>query len=407
MHPPNIQSGSQEIDIESTRFRARVAVSIIFVTNSFTFAWYPRLAEIQEELSLNDAQLGLVLGCGSLGGCIGGPFADCLIATVGSAYSSIMIGLLTAFGMPFIGLCPEGISLGCLLFFLGATDAVQDGCMNAHAMRVQDLYDGSILNTFHGFWSLGMIFGGLMALITSPAQANVSVFFMMLILSLISIICLLCSSMWLLPGHDPSTYTNEESSNEQKKGIRVCAALKNLKICGLGIFIMLAIIIELIPLQWSAIYLSSFNVDNEGIAYLIFNIGMTSGRFIGDTLVDRLSHVGWTRISMSATAAAMTIALILETSTMFIIACGIAGIGTATLYPSALTSSAHIPNVPPGTAISITTWLSRIGLIICPLMVGALAEIFSITIGIALLPFASIITLLISSILRTPQESSI
>jgi len=407
MRPPNIQSASQEVDTETTRFRARIAVSIIFVTNSFTFAWYPRLAEIQKDLSLNDAELGLVLGCGSLGGCIGGPFADCLIATIGSAHSSILIGLLTAFGMPFIGLCPGGVSLGCLLFFLGATDAIQDGCMNAHAMRVQDLYDGSILNTFHGFWSLGMIFGGLTALITSPDQVDLSIFFMMLILSLISIICLLFSSMWLLPGADPSTYTNEESSNEQDKEIRVCAALKNLKMWGLGFFIMLAIVIELIPLQWSAIYLNSLDVNNEGIAYLVFNIGMTSGRFMGDILVDRLSHVGWTRISMSASAAAMTIALVSETSIVFVIACGIAGIGTATLYPSALTSSAHIPNVPPGTAISITTWLSRIGLVICPLMVGALAETFSITIGIALLPLASMIIFLISSILRTTKESAI
>lgn len=408
--------GGEQLQPRNLR-HARLAVSMLFITNSLSNAWLPRLAELQEKIQLNDEQLGMVLACGSVGGVCGGPIADYLIKKMGSARAAVGSGLLTALVLPFIGLLPNGIAFGLLLFYLGATDGIQDACMNAHGIRVQSLYGESILNSFHGFWSLGMIFGGLIGV--ASAAAGVSVAVMMLGISILCTTCVITSSFHLLRGPDPKSYEGKEGEEEQKEAKQdtiadggACAALKNPLMMGLGLFIIIAVIIELIPMQWSSIYMKSLKVDRarEGIAYVVFNAGMTSGRFLGDQLVDRFSHATWTRISMITTTAAMTTALVLETPVMFTIACGITGLCTATLFPSALHCSAYIPGVNPGTAISITSWLSRAGFAVCPLAVGVLAEKWGILFGVAMLPVAATFAVLVSPVLRshkaTPSDQS-
>ena len=47
------------------------------------------------------------------------------------------------------------------LLLAGALDAVVDVAQNAHGLRVQRAYGRSILNAFHGLWSVGAVTGGL------------------------------------------------------------------------------------------------------------------------------------------------------------------------------------------------------------------------------------------------------
>ena len=84
--------------------RARVAVSVLFVVNGFALSsWLPRLAELQGDLGLNDAQLGLVLAAGAAGGLVVGPLGGYLVAHSSSARVSVWALVLIVPALPLSG----------------------------------------------------------------------------------------------------------------------------------------------------------------------------------------------------------------------------------------------------------------------------------------------------------------
>ncbi len=152
---------------------ARIAVSVLFFANALTLsAWLPRLAEIQTDLSMTDFQIGLALSAGAVGGVVAGISAGSLINRLGSNVVAVVALIVLLPFLPLIGLAPGAWVFGTILLMVGALDAVMDAAMNSHAMRVQhDMNAGgqrrSILNTFHGFWSLGAVAGGLIGVGTA------------------------------------------------------------------------------------------------------------------------------------------------------------------------------------------------------------------------------------------------
>ena len=117
--------------------RARIAVSVLFAINGFALScWLPRLAELQADLGLTDAQLGLVLAAGAAGGLLIGPLAGYLVARSSSARVSVWSYALIAPVLPVIGLAPDGLVLAAALLWLGALDSVMDAAMNAHAAAI-------------------------------------------------------------------------------------------------------------------------------------------------------------------------------------------------------------------------------------------------------------------------------
>ena len=61
-----------------------------------------------------------------------------------------------------VAVAPNWPALAAILFVAGALDAVIDVAQNAHGLRVQRRYGRSILNSFHGIWSIGAVCGGLL-----------------------------------------------------------------------------------------------------------------------------------------------------------------------------------------------------------------------------------------------------
>ena len=142
---------------------ARLAVAAVFFANGALFAnVIPRYPEIRNDLGLSNAGLGSALAAFPLGALVAGVFAAALIQRFGSARVATVgiVGLAGA--LVLVGLAPSWAVLAAILFVAGGIDAVTDVGQNAHGLRVQRAYGRSIVNSFHGIWSIGAVFGGLM-----------------------------------------------------------------------------------------------------------------------------------------------------------------------------------------------------------------------------------------------------
>ena len=142
--------------------RARVAVGACFFVNAVFYAnLVPRLPEVKAELGLSNSSLGAALAMLPLGALLAGLSSAALMRRFGSArvasYGLIVLGL-AVWG---VSLAPNWPALAAAFLVAGAMDAIVDVAQNAHGLRVQRLYRRSILNAFHGIWSIGAVAGGL------------------------------------------------------------------------------------------------------------------------------------------------------------------------------------------------------------------------------------------------------
>src|SRR3954454_12697596 len=143
--------------------RARAAVAACFFVNAVLYAnLIPRFPEVKAELGLSNSALGTALAALPLGALLAGLSSAPLIRRFGSGrVASVGLTLLAA-AVWAAAAAPNWPALAGALLLAGALDAVVDVAQNAHGLRVQRGYGRSILNAFHGVWSIGAVTGGLL-----------------------------------------------------------------------------------------------------------------------------------------------------------------------------------------------------------------------------------------------------
>lgn len=411
--------------------RARIAVSVLFFTNALTLTtWLPRLAEIQRDVKLSDFEVGIALSAGAAGGVLAGVFAGSLIHRFGSNAIGVITLLLILPVLPFIGLAGGVWALGAVLLVIGALDAVMDAAMNTHSMRIQHGYHElgqrrSILNGFHGFWSLGTVAGGLVGVTT--AAIGLSLSWSLLLVAIACGVAVLTTRSWLLPGKDPESYLESEQDDDATAIAQTSpdpsslglpsptniaassgalAVFSRPMIWGLGAFIIFAVMVEDIPARWSSIYLTSIDTPAAlvGWGFVAFTVAMTAGRFLGDRIVDALGERRWTQIAMAASALALGAALWAGTLWTFLLGCAVTGFGVATLFPAAIRAAAHVPGVRPAVGVATVSWLSRAGFVFAPLGVGAIASGFGVSWGVFIAVIAALTLLPLSFIIKSEMS---
>jgi MFS family permease len=398
----------------SSLTRARIATSALFAANALTLsAWLPRLAEVQEGLGLSDVQIGLALSAGAFGGLIAGVWAGPLM----NRSSSKAVALVTLIALipvlPLLGFANGFALVAVALFLIGALDAVMDAAMNAHSLRIQHLSKRSILNGFHGFWSLGTVLGGIVGV--ASASIGLSLGWTLTIVAGLVAIIGLAPARWLLRGPDPHSYIDDavDESDIDALGTADPASLSIPStttrvvlrpiIWALGAFIILAVMIEDIPARWGSIYLTDIGTPAAmaGWGFVAFTIAMTIGRFTGDRIIDAVGERRWIQLSMATTAVVLGAGLLVSTTWAFIVASAVTGFGVATLFPAAIRAAGHLPGVRPAVGISMVSWLSRAGFVVAPLAVGAIAEGFGVAWGIGITVAAALILVPLSAVLRS------
>src|SRR5205809_1925111 len=137
------------------RIKHRTATLVYFFLSGFGYStWASRIPGIQQQLHINEAQLGTALLAAPIGILVTAPFTSNLlnryssksIMICGAIFYNLMLALL-AFTTQLWQLC-------LLLFCFGSSRNLLNLSMNVQAVEVQRLYERSIITTFHAVWSL-------------------------------------------------------------------------------------------------------------------------------------------------------------------------------------------------------------------------------------------------------------
>ena len=375
-----------------TAVRARAAVNILFFTNGAIFAnLLPRYPEIKDSLELTNTAFGAAVAAFPLGALIAGLSAGFFVRRFRSSRVAVAAAVLSSVGILVAGASPVWAFLALGLFVSGAMDTITDVAQNPHGLRVQRLYGRSILNSFHAVWSIGAVTGGVLG--AAAAQLAIPVAVHLAISAGLFSALALVSYRFLLPGAEP-----EEVAAAPLAEPRIAGRAGGL-IAKYGVLVALVLtaaggaIVEDSGASWSAIYLS----DSLGASAFLAGVGFIAlqgmqfvGRIFGDRLVDRFGQRAVARVGGATVFVGMGLALAFPTLAGTIVGFGLAGLGVATLIPAAMHAADELPGLPAGAGLTLVGWITRIGFLLSPPVVGLIADATSLRVGLVVVPVAAL-----------------
>lgn len=359
----------------------------------------PRLPQVKADLGLSNSSLGAALAALPLGALLAALSSAALIRRFGSArvasYGLVGLGL----AVWTVAAAPSWGALAAALLVAGALDAVVDVAQNVHGLRVQRRYGRSILNGFHGLWSIGAVSGGLLG--SAAAGLDVPLGLHLGAAALVFGAVALIASRALLPGDDgderPADGDGGTAPGPAPPGRTTVLALASL-----GVLAVCGAVVEDAGSSWSALYLGGelgAAPATAGLGFVALMVAMTVGRLTGDRVVDRFGQRRVARAGGLAIAAGMGLALAVPSVATTLAGFALAGLGVATLIPATYAAADELPGLRPGAGLAIMSWLLRIGFLVSPPLVGVLADATSLRVALLLVVAAGLVAVLVGRVL--------
>ena len=381
--------------------QARLGVAACFFLNAVFYAnVVPRLPEIKAELGLSNASLGAALAALPLGALVAALASAPLIRRFTSARVASFGLVLLGLALWAVAVAPNWPALAAILFVAGALDAVIDVAQNAHGLRVQRRYGRSILNSFHGLWSIGAVCGGLLG--SAAAGLGIPLVVHLGVSAVAFGAVALLAFRVMLPGDDdadrepePERPAGSAARAGRRTAVLAMAALAVLGVCGA--------VVEDAGASWSALYLRTeltAGAALAGLGFVALQGAMTVGRLIGDRVVDRFGQRRVVEAGGALTAAGMGLALAFPSVPSTLAGFAMAGLGVATLVPAVYHAADELPGLRRGTGLAVINWLLRIGFLLSPLVIGVLADATSLRVALLAVVVAGLGALLLGRALR-------
>lgn len=382
--------------------RARTAVGACFFVNAVLYAnLIPRLPEVKADLGLSNSALGAALAALPLGALLAGLSSAPLIRRFGSARVASLGLTLLAAAIWAAAAAPNWPALAGALLLAGALDAVVDVAQNAHGLRVQRAYGRSILNAFHGVWSIGAVTGGLLG--SAAAGLGVPVPLHLGVVALVFGIPALFGPRVLLSGPDDADREDVATAPAADDGApRTLRRTAILAMAALGVLAACGAFVEDAGGSWSTVYLRdelTAGAAAAGLGFVALSTAMTIGRLTGDRVVDRFGQRRVARVGGALTAAGMGVALAWPSIPTTVLGFALAGLGVATLIPAVYHAADELPGLRRGLGLAVVNWLLRIGFLVSPLLIGVLADAFSLRVALLTVVFAGLGALVLGRVL--------
>lgn len=346
--------------------RARWAIALIFFLNGLTLsAWVSRIPAIVGKLGMDTGSAGTVMMGMAVGAIISFPIAGRLIDSDGSARTTIRFGLLFFASLPLLAVMSSvpGLMLALILFGIG--NGGLDLAMNAQGIEIEARYRTSIINSLHGFFSLGGFTGGGIG--AFMAWRGVSPIGHFEIVMATNMILLLLMMRFLVPD-STSNVGNEPTS---------IFSFPHRSLVVLGLIAFCTAVGEGAMNSWSALYLHKHLLTSEAFAalgYAAFSAAMLVGRFTGDRFVRQWGPGKLIRRSASVAVIGLALATLIDTPWSMLIGFVTVGIGLSVIYPLVFSAAGNHPTLPRGRAVAGTATVGYTGFLAGPPALGWIAQ---------------------------------
>ncbi|MGW1995532.1 MFS transporter [Embleya sp. NPDC001921] len=387
-------SGGTTREPSTERLRgARLAALFVFFAFSAAVAdFLARIPQFKEDLDLDDAQLGLALLGSPVGALVAVQLAGTAAGRWGSkrvARVSVIGGCLALFLPAFVWNLP---SLAVGLLVLGMLMGFTDVAVNAQGVAIEQHLRRPIMNSLHGGYSLGGLFGALVG--SGAAALGITPRVHLSVMAVVLALAVWAGSRALLDvADDPHVHAPVESADPARPAAPAAGGGLLRLLAGYRAVVLLALIGlcsfvgEGAVADWSGVHLRETLDGSPGVVGLGFagmSVAMAAGRFAGDRVVERFGPVAVLRVGALIGALGMTLALATPWPAVSVLGFTLFGVGVAPVAPVTFSAAGNTPGVPAAWAISRVTGIAYIGLLAGPPVIGFIAHHTSLTTALAI-----------------------
>ncbi len=353
----------------------RLAVAAFFFINGFFYGnWTARIPEIQRLLNINNSVLGTLLFTMALGAIIAMPFSGFLTTRFGSKRITQFSGFMFCAMIALLCMWQNIWVVGAIFLTIGIANGSMDVAMNGQAVYVERAMSKVIMSSFHAMFSIGMVVGA--ALGAGFSNLEISLLSHFWIAAAVGGLALLWASQHLVED-TPNESKNEESSH---------FVLPTKAILPLGIIAFCCMTGEGTMADWSANFLKNIVGTTDYIAAFgvaTFSAAMTVGRIFGDYFTEKLGKRKLLFVESILAFTGLAIAIAIPSLTTAFLGFFLVGLGLSTIVPIVYSTAGNTEGVAPSVGIAMATTIGYSGFFIGPPVIGFLADMFNLRVGLS------------------------
>ena len=346
-----------------------------------------RMPEVKANLDVNSSQLGLVLLCGALGSLIALIFSGKIVARLGTKPVLITGYVISAAALIATAAAIENHSVVLTITFLFITFAgyaLSDIAVNVDGSAIEQKLNRSVLPRMHAAYSLGSFAGA--GLGTLAVAFNVSLLIQITVISLIALLIPILTFK-AIPLHTGQDLHHKDKTQEKVTSIN---PLKNPVVILLGLGILGITLTEGAGNDWMALSFKEgigTTATNAGIAFVVYEIGMTLTRLFGGRFVDKFGRRRMLEVLAGGGVVGILLVILSQNVYLGWVGAALWGMGVALGFPLFLSAAGEGKNG--AKQVSMVATFGYTAFLVGPPALGLLAQ----TIGILNMLFVLVASL--------------
>ncbi len=323
--------------------------------------WAIYIPTVKENLGIDKSQLGIAIFFLSLGVFTVFPVAAKIINKLGVGKATWYGVLLSSIAALFPLIAPNYYVLMGSLFLFGASNGFTDISMNTLVTELEKEDKQNFMSAAHGFFSLGGVLAGmgsfLIVYLGNPALHMLIVVIVVLIIN------------YLLY----KNYFHITAAPVEKEPFSL-KLFKPLLVIGIVSFVVMGG--EGAIVDWSGLFLKEISLAPEGLwgaGFLAFSITMTTGRFLGDSISQKIGSVKI--VALGTIIAIVGYFAVLSTYThLAILGFGLVGLGFSVIIPELFRIGGNVKGIDSSQGVAFIAGTGYAGFLVAPPILGFLAD---------------------------------
>jgi MFS family permease len=368
---------------------ARWAISTVFLLNGAGIGlWAAHVPTVQARMGIDTGMLSMVLLTVAGGALLAMPLMGGLTGRWGTRRMVLLSGFAFATMTPLIVGAPSLPLLFIAAFLFGVSNGALDVAMNANASEVETARGLPTMSSFHGFFSLGGLFGaGIGGLLVGQGLGHGQGALMVGVVTAVVLALSAPRVMGFAATHGAGSHFSLPRG----------AAL------GLGLLALLCFAVEGALVDWSALLMqerTGATPASAALGFSAFSIAMAACRFAGDRLIVRFGALRIMVVGGLAMFAGLALAV---ASTHFVLSAvgfALVGLGAANVVPLLFGAAARIPGMSAGNGVAAVATLGYGGLLLAPPVLGWVAMHSSIMVALGGLSLSGLVIALSARVIR-------
>jgi predicted MFS family arabinose efflux permease len=375
--------------------RARRATAAVFaVHGAVTGSFAARVPWIASHVGVDVGHLGLALLMPGIGALFAMPFSGRLAHRF--AFRPLVTVTIAAWCAALVlPALPTSLALLCVaLLVFGATAGIADMAMNAQGVLVEKELGRSVMSSFHGCWSAGVLAGSGVSAAASRGGIDARVQFA--VVALVLAIAGATAARFLVD--DP------EASDDVAPP---AFALPTRPVLLIGLVGLCAVFGEQAGTDWSALFIRrelGGSASTAALAVSAFAATMAAVRLVGDRVIRALGPVGTVRVSGACAAAGALTVVAAPDLAVGLAGFALLGVGVAVVVPLVFAAAGRIGPHPARSVAGVAGVAYGAGLV-APGAIGGIASASSLTVAFGVVAGLVTVMALAAGVLRAKPPS--